>query len=435
MDRRPPTASVPPAVDDDLVFEIMKSEHLRIQALMVLLGSLFVLSLIIVSVPRERVPFVRLAEGELPVVAIAVFYGVAFCYELLAHTMLGFLIRRRRRLPEPPRYGNAFIETSFPTVMIALLTGAIGPEAALNSPLPMLYFVFIALSTLRLTAPLAIFTGCVAGLEFTALGLHYLGPDVGLERLSSSLWPILMKSLIMVLTGGVCAFVASQIRRRLVASLASQAERARVVGMFGQYVSPAVVERLLASPVDAKGEIKHVTVMFLDIRGFTSFAERRTPEEVVDYLNTLFAMMITQINEHHGIINKFLGDGFMACFGAPLSDGRDTQNAVRAAIAIAEAVQRMNAEGTIAPTRIGIGLHAGAAVTGSVGSAERREYTIIGDTVNLASRVEQLTKHYGSVLLVTDAVWQVVKDDYPGRPLDPVSVRGREEPVAIHALL
>jgi adenylate cyclase len=102
---------------------------------------------------------------------------------------------------------------------------------------------------------------------------------------------------------------------------------------------------------------------------------------------------------------------------------------------IAGAVERLCADGVIAPTRIGIGLHAGPAVTGSVGGDERKEYTIIGDTVNLASRVEQLNKQYGSLLLVTDAVWQSVKDDYPGHPLDPVTVKGRQEPVAIYALL
>ncbi len=348
--------------------------------------------------------------------------------------MVGIIIAKRRHFPEGPRYGNALIETSIPTVMMILLSGAIGPEIALNSPLPMAYFLFICLSTLRMTASLSIFTGCVAALEYSALGYYYLGPGLGQETYVTSVWPIFAKAGVLALAGIVCGFVGTQIRRRLVASLATVTERNRVVGMFGQYVSPAVVDQLLTRPVEAAGEVRYVTIMFLDIRGFTAFAEHRTPQEVVEYLNTLFDAMIRLVNANHGIINKFLGDGFMACFGAPLSDGRDTQNAVRAAVEIAQTVERLCSEGRIAPTRIGIGLHAGTAVTGSVGSDERREYTIIGDTVNLASRVEQLTKQYGAVLLVTDAVWQVVKDDYPARPLDAVTVRGREEPVAIYAL-
>jgi adenylate cyclase len=386
--------------------------------------------------PPEWIWFFHLTYREVPFGKIGAFYGIALLYELVAQTVLGWAIARRRRLPEPPRYGNAFIETSIPTVMMILLSGAIGPEVALNSPLPMAYFVFISLSTLRLSAPLSIFTGCVAGFEYAGLAVHYLGgPATGPARYVTAPGPIFAKAAILVVVGVVCGFVGAQIRRRLIASLETITERNRVVGMFGQYVSPAVVDQLLTQPVEAAGEVRHVTIMFLDIRGFTAFAERKTPTEVVTYLNTLFATMITLVNENHGIINKFLGDGFMACFGAPLSDGHDTENAVRAAVAIARAVERMSADGTIAPTRIGIGLHSGDAVTGNVGSEERREYTIIGDTVNLASRVEQLTKQYGVVLLVTDAVWQVVKGDYQGRPLDAVAVRGRQEPVAIYALL
>jgi adenylate cyclase len=371
-------------------------------------------------------------EHEVPFRSIAVFYGIAFTYETIAYTALGILIAKRRHFPEAPRYGNAFLETSLPTVMMWLLSDAVGPEIALNSPLPMAYFIFICLSTLRLTASLSIFTGFVAATEYVALGFYFLGH--GPSVYVSSPWTIVAKAVVLVVAGVVCGFVGTQIRRRLVASLESMDERNRIVGMFGQYVSPSVVDELLTKPVQGAGEVRYVTIMFLDIRGFTSFAEHRTPEEVVAYLNTLFGMMISFVNANHGIINKFLGDGFMACFGAPLSDGRDTANAVRAAVEIAAAVERLSAEGVIAPTRIGIGVHAGTAVTGSVGSDERREYTIIGDTVNLASRVEQLTKQYGATLLVTDAVWQTVKDDYQGRPLDPVTVRGRAEPVAIWAL-
>jgi adenylate cyclase len=319
--------------------------------------------------------------------------------------------------------------------MMLLFADAIGPEVALNSPMPLAYFIFISLSTLRLSAPLSIFTGCVAGFEYAALGRYYLGVPAAAATYVTSAAPIYAKAVILIAVGAVCGFVGDQIRRRLVASLELVTERNKVIGMFGQYVSPAVVDRLLTQPVKDEGEVRHVTVMFLDIRGFTTFAERKTPTEVVAYLNTLFAMMIRLVNANNGIINKFLGDGFMACFGAPLSDGRDTENAVRAAIDIAREVERMSADGSIAPTRIGIGLHSGDAVTGNVGSEERREYTIIGDTVNLASRVEQLTKQYGVVVLVTDSVWQVVKNDYEARALDAVAVRGREAPVAIYALM
>jgi adenylate cyclase len=421
-------------IDEDLYFEILKSEQLRVRTLMVVMAVLFAAALILFALPRESVPIFRLVEGAIPFGEIALFYGAAFLYESIAQAVLGHVIARRRRLPELPRYVNALIETSIPTVMMILVAHGTGPEVALNSPLPLLYIFFICLSTLRLTASLAIFTGCVAGLEYAALGHHYLGTPAGAATYVTSSGPIYAKAVILIGAGVVCGFVAAQIRQRLVASLAALTDRNRVVGMFGQYVSPAVVDELLTRRVEAGGEERNVTMMFLDIRGFTAFAERRTPTEVVDYLNTLFGALIAVVNAHHGIINKFLGDGFMACFGAPLSDGHDVQNAVRAAIEIARTVDRMSTDGTIAPTRVGIGLHAGTAVTGSVGSEERREYTIIGDTVNVASRVEQLTKHYGVVVLVTEAVWRLVKDEYEAQPLEAVVVRGREEPVAVYAL-
>ena len=420
--------------DDDLYFEILKSERVRVRALLGIFGALFAMSFALTLLPPSFSPVHALIGDRFPMGTLALFYGLAVAYELVVHTVLGRVIARRFRAPEFPRYGNALVETSLPTIMLIQLAKALGPEIALNSPLAMVYFLFISLSTLRLSAALSIFTGLVAGVEFAALGFYYLGSPTGATFFTSAR-PIVAKGVVMVVAGAACGFVGAQLRQRIKALLDSLHERNRVVGMFGQYVSPAVVDQLLHQPVDRAGEVRYVTIMFLDIRDFTTFAERRTPEEVVEYLNTLFGTMITLVNANHGMINKFLGDGFMACFGAPLSDGKDVQNAVRAAVEIAAAIDRMNADQVIPPTRIGIGLHAGPAVTGSVGSDERKEYTIIGDTVNLASRVEQLTKQYRAVLLVTDAVWHVVKDDYPCRPLDPVTVKGREEPVAIYAVL
>jgi len=156
--------------EEDLYFEILKSERLRARILMVFLGGLCVLGLgVAFALPREWNPIDRLLGGRFPARAIAIFSGAAFLYELTVHTVVGQVIRRRFHVPEFPRYGNALVETSFPSILLMVLSRAVGPEIALNSPLPMLYFLFISLSTLRLTAPLSIFTGCVAGAEFTLL--------------------------------------------------------------------------------------------------------------------------------------------------------------------------------------------------------------------------------------------------------------------------
>jgi len=172
--------------------------------------------------------------------------------------------------------------------------------------------------------------------------------------------------------------------------------------------------------------------MFLDIRNFTSFAEKKSPEEVVDYLESLFEFMIEIVNRHHGIINKFLGDGFMAVFGAPLSDGRDCHNALSAAQEILRRVSEEIKKGNISPTKVGIGLHAGEVVTGSIGSSLRREYTVIGDVVNLASRIEQLNKSFGSHLLISKAVKEEINEDIKeSESMGYIQVKGRESTIQV----
>jgi adenylate cyclase len=175
--------------------------------------------------------------------------------------------------------------------------------------------------------------------------------------------------------------------------------------------------------------------MFLDIRNFTSFAEKRSPEEVVRYLESLFEFMIEIVNRHHGVINKFLGDGFMAVFGAPLSEGGDCLNGVAAAREILTRVEEEVASGKVLPTTVGIGLHAGEAVTGSIGSSLRKEYTVIGDVVNLASRIEKLNKQFQSRLLISENVWQSLENN-PAEaiPMGNVRVQGREEGIGIYQL-
>lgn len=214
-----------------------------------------------------------------------------------------------------------------------------------------------------------------------------------------------------------------------------QEERSRVLRIFGQYTSPEIVDELLRAGAEISSQRRYACIMFLDVRGFTAFAERAAPEEVVDYLNTLFDHLIELVNRHHGSVHQLMGDGFMAVFGAPISYGNDCHNAVEAALAILRAVEADCAAGTLPPTRLGIGLHAGEVVAGTIGSAIHKEYKVTGDVVNLAARIEGMNKRFDTRLLISEAVRARLPEGCCElTSLGPVSVRGRTEEVELFRL-
>ena len=174
--------------------------------------------------------------------------------------------------------------------------------------------------------------------------------------------------------------------------------------------------------------------MFVDIRSFTTAARTRTPAEVVERLDDVFEILVDIVDRHNGIVNKFLGDGLLAIFGAPIDDPLEAANAVGAAREMLMSVEASNV-GHSWPIRLGIGIHIGQAVAGTVGSQRRKEYTVIGDTVNLASRLESLNKEVGSQLIVSDAVREAAQEAVgEALPLGPVPVRGYSEPVTVWRL-
>jgi adenylate cyclase len=432
-----PLEDVPDPFERALLREILVSEQRRVTILAALMGGMCVTWLASGLLVPAQVPLMEqlgLAQRRAVVVVLT---GAAFIYELIVRTGIGHFIRTGRHPPAVARYVNCVVETSLPALVI-IATADIGdPAYALLLPPTSFFFIFILLSTLRLDFKLCLFTGLVAAAEYTALAAWTLpqARTAAPDPLLTSWVPHGLKAAIFLLSGLLAGLVSLQIKRQFVNSFRSVEERNRVVDMFGQHVSPAVVDRLLTQEVALGGEVRHVCVMFLDIRGFTAFSEQRSPPEVVEYLNTLFGPMIESVNRHAGIVNKFLGDGFMAVFGAPISDGADCRHAVAAAIEMVERAEALSAAGRIPPTRIGIGLHAGDVVTGNVGSTVRKEYTIIGAVVNLASRIEQLNKQFGSCLLVSEAVCEAIRGDgLEPIPLGPVAVRGYEAPVPIYRL-
>ena len=258
-------------------------------------------------------------------------YGAVAAYEWAVRTAIGWVIEHRRRPPIALRFVNAFVETSLPTVMLFLAVPLMGPRDALGSPAFLLYFFFIMLSVLRLDVRLCLFTGLVAAVEhfiFVHLAIGTVATGAQASFYQTPVFNI-SRSLILFVAGAVAALLAGQIKRQVEDSLETVQERDRAVRIFGQYVSPQIAEKLLHQPVEFGGELRNVCVMFLDIRNFSSYAAGAKPEAVMAYLNTLFDFMIDVVNEYHGIINKFLGDGFMAVFGAPIDDAERCAHAER----------------------------------------------------------------------------------------------------------
>lgn len=209
-------------------------------------------------------------------------------------------------------------------------------------------------------------------------------------------------------------------------------ERQRLHAAFGSYVDPSLARRLLAQGDDLfSGERVEVTVMFADIRNFTPFAEANSAEDTVAHLNSLFELVVTVVNAHGGHVNKFLGDGAMIVFGAPERLDTHADRAVAAAVDIQREIRtRFDAS-----TSLGIGINTGPVIAGTIGGAGKLEFTLIGDAVNVAARVEQLTKTTGDGILITEATATALRGlsstlHHRGAH----AVRGKTAPVIVHAI-
>ena len=419
--------------EQEFAREILQAERQRVTILAIILTVALINSAVLFLFLKNE--FYQIYHD------VQMFYLVSLAqlgligYELIARTALGRFIALHREPPRIARYINALLETSFPSFMLLILVRYQAPADALQSNVILFYTLFIILSTLRLQFSLSVWTGLIASAEYIGIWLWYSTGHPGLLA-PGFLVVIVQRGVIFLMLGIVAGLVSMQIRERVTRALRSVNEKNDVINVFGQHVSPMVVEKLLNQKAGDVSEMRFVCMMFLDIRNFTTFSEQSNPTMVIDYLNTLFASMINTINRHHGIINKFLGDGFMAVFGAPLSQGHDCQNAVAAAQEILSDVDRLIEAGKIPPTKIGIGLHAGEAITGTVGSSSRKEYTVIGDVVNVAARIEQLNKQFDSQLLISDTVWNAIGDTRPkAEPLQPLNIRGRIGSVQIWKLV
>jgi adenylate cyclase len=208
---------------------------------------------------------------------------------------------------------------------------------------------------------------------------------------------------------------------------------------MSRYMSKEVADQLLsAGDLELGGKEQKVTVMFSDIRRFTTLAEALGPRDTVSLLNEYFTEMVEVIFQHGGILDKYMGDGIMALFGAPLEGPADADNALAAADQMIARLAALNARRAAAgqePLETGIGFSTGPTVVGNIGSVRRLDYTVIGDTVNLASRLEGATKQYRARILLSEMTVRDLKGPATLRELDLMRVKGKDRPVAVYESL
>lgn len=222
--------------------------------------------------------------------------------------------------------------------------------------------------------------------------------------------------------------------------VSEQKAKKKIMGAFGKYVSPVIVERIMKHPetLNLGGERKNITVLFSDIRGFTTISEKLTPHKLVSLINGYLTAMTSIIIKHNGLVDKFIGDAIMAFWNAPLNQPKHAERACAAALEMLEKLKELQKKWErkkLPRIEIGVGINTGEAVIGNMGSQDRFDYTAMGDNINMGSRLEGLTKQYGVGVIISETTYSKVKKEFAARKLDAVRVKGKTKPIFIYELV
>ena len=419
--------------DEYLNKEIYKNEIVRNTLLNAVL-IIFLLIFLITAIFSET-QILLLFEG-LEVVYLTV---TIILFLIFRGIILRLFLKKRKnqnKLNPIIRYINVFIEVTIVSAILFVLIYNSKSISILASPVVLIYFLIIILTTLTIDFKISVFSGLIAAFEYYILIFYALSFNLVHQQPTSLLYDFrlyLIKGIILIMGGVLAGIVGIQIKKRIKEAFKNIEDKYSVINLFGQQVSQEIVAELTTGKEVIESKKLLVCVLFLDMRGFTKFAENKNPDQIINFQNKLFGFMIDIILKNDGIINQFLGDGYMATFGVPFSRGNDTLNAVHASLEIFNKLQEKIKKGELPETKIGIGLHTGYVVAGNVGTDQRKQYSVSGNTVIIASRIEKLNRKFNSQILVSEEVIKNIDlENFQVDDMGQVEIKGRTEPIKIY---
>lgn len=340
-----------------------------------------------------------------PLLSFLLFF---FFYELSANRILNRRLKSAAPSYTSFKYMNAFIEMSIITIMLYVYSvyykdASLQPDIILVS----LYYVIVFLSAFYLDGLISLVIGLVAAVAYTSL--HLLRTDTPAPtsiagEIIANQYFVYATGILLFISGIAAAFMSNQLRKGIQRTVELVEEEHRMFNLFSRQISKEIAQEILDKNGNMPSQSRFVTVMFIDIRDFTAYAETKEPVDIVTFQNAYFGLITAIVHKYEGIVNQFLGDGCMITFGAPVTVANSSENAIRAALEIKEAIDEKIRKNQMHKFRIGIGIHSGNAVTGNIGTDVKSEYSITGGVVIIAARIEAVNKILGTQILASKEV-------------------------------
>ena len=361
-------------------------------------------------------------------------------------SFITYLIAKFRQLKGFNKYIVSFLFVSLPSIIYVIAYFYLPSKAAtyITGPPSYLYAFTILMTGFMFDFRVCLISGAIAGIEYFIVYLssyqflyQISGADEHLLQDLRGFPMYFFKSITMFFIGIIIGIFSNNAKKLIIKILLEEKEKQSIDKLFGQYVSNEVKEKIIKEKKDIIGEKKNVVILFADIRNFSTYSENNNPEIIVEQLNQYFDRMVMCITKNGGVVDKFIGDAIMCVFGGLIEIESPSEKAIKSSFMMLKELESLNKtweEKGFSRFENGIGLHFGEVLEGTIGSSDRKEFTVIGDTVNTASRLESLTKeHKGHSIIISDTIYNLCSSEYKNlfTFLKNTTVKGKKQSIDI----